>query len=414
MSLSTIAEALDALRAGKPVLVADAENRENEGDAIMAAEFATPEWIAWIVRNTSGFLCAPMSETLANHLDLPLMHRDNQDRLRTQYTVSVDASSGVTTGISAADRAHTLNVLANPASVATDLIRPGHILPLRANPGGVLARPGHTEATVDLLKLAGLTPVGVIAEMVSKDGTMMRLNELKEVGTREGLPVITIEQLAKHMTDSEIESLEPPIDRIRFEAEANVPTAHGQLRMRGYYDVKTGADHVALISGHPTGENVLVRMHSECITGEAFGSLKCECGPQLDFALDQIAADPAGGIVIYLRGQEGRGIGLLNKLKAYSLQEKGLDTVQANEALGLPSENREYGAAVAILRDLGVTSVRLMTNNPAKSSFLENAGIPVTGFVPVIVGQSAENLAYLETKRAKMGHMIPELPEVSA
>lgn len=414
MSLSTIAEALDALRAGKPVLVADAENRENEGDAIMAAEFATPEWIAWIVRNTSGFLCAPMSETLANHLDLPLMHRDNQDRLRTQYTVSVDASSGVTTGISAADRAHTLNVLANPASVATDLIRPGHILPLRANPGGVLARPGHTEATVDLLKLAGLTPVGVIAEMVSKDGTMMRLNELKEVGTREGLPVITIEQLAKHMTDSEIESLEPPIDRIRFEAEANVPTTHGQLRMRGYYDVKTGADHVALISGHPTGENVLVRMHSECITGEAFGSLKCECGPQLDFALDQIAADPAGGIVIYLRGQEGRGIGLLNKLKAYSLQEKGLDTVQANEALGLPSENREYGAAVAILRDLGVTSVRLMTNNPAKSSFLENAGIPVTGFVPVIVGQSAENLAYLETKRAKMGHMIPELPEVSA
>lgn len=409
MTLNTIKEALDALRAGKPILVADDENRENEGDAIMAAEFATPEWIAWMVRNTSGYLCAPMPETLANRLELPLMQRDNQDRLRTQYTVSVDASSGVTTGISAADRAYTLNVLANPSSKPTDLIRPGHILPLRANPGGVLARPGHTEATVDLLKLAGLQPVGVIGEMISKDGTMMRLDELKKVGLEEGLPVITIEQLANHLTEKSFDFHEPAQDRIRFEAEANVPTAHGPLRMRGYYDVKTGADHVALIAGNPSGDNVLVRMHSECITGEAFGSLKCECGPQLDFALDEICASPTGGIVVYLRGQEGRGIGLLNKLKAYALQESGLDTVQANEALGLPSENREYGAAVAILRDLGVTSVRLMTNNPAKSSFLQDAGIPVNSYVPIIVGTAEENIGYLETKREKMGHIIPDL-----
>lgn len=409
MTLSTIQEALDALRAGKPILVADDENRENEGDAIMAAEFATPEWIAWMVKNTSGYLCAPMTESIANRLDLPLMQRDNQDRLRTQYTVSVDASAGITTGISAADRAHTLNVLANPNSECGDLIRPGHILPLRATPGGVLDRPGHTEATVDLLKLAGLHPVGVIGEMISKDGTMMRLDELKQVGQEEGLPVITIEQLANHLTAESADLHEEPSERIRFEAEANVPTTHGQLRMRGYYDVKTGADHVALVSGNPTGDDVLVRMHSECITGEAFGSLKCECGPQLDFALDEICNDPKGGIVIYLRGQEGRGIGLLNKLKAYALQESGLDTVQANEALGLPSENREYGAAVAILRDLGVTSVRLMTNNPAKSSYLTNAGIPVNSYVPIIVGTAAENLGYLETKREKMGHIIPDL-----
>lgn len=414
MSLSTIAEALDALRAGKPILVADDENRENEGDAIMAAEFATPEWIAWMVRNTSGYLCAPMPDTLANKLNLPLMYRDNQDKLKTQYTVSVDAAEGVSTGISAADRAHTFNVLANPSSVPSDLIRPGHVLPLRANAGGVLTRPGHTEATVDLLKLAGLQPVGVIGEMVAEDGTMMRLNELMQLGKKEGLPVITIEQLVKHRTATPNFPDEIVSSRVRFEAEANVPTSHGPLKMRGYFDNKTGADHVAIISGNPTGEDVLVRMHSECITGEAFGSLKCECGPQLDFALDEIAKDPRGGIVVYLRGQEGRGIGLLNKLKAYSLQEKGLDTVEANEALGLPSENREYGAAVDILRDLGVKSVRLMTNNPAKSSFLIAAGIPVTGYVPVIVGQAAENLSYLVTKRAKMGHIIPDLPEVSA
>ena len=414
MSLSTIEEALAALREGKPVLVADAENRENEGDAIMAAEFATEEWIAWIVRNTSGYLCAPMTEQRANHLELPLMVLSNQDFLRTQYTVSVDAAEGVTTGISAADRALTLRTLANPVSTPESLVRPGHILPLRAHQGGVLARQGHTEATVDLLKLAGLTPVGVIAEMVSADGTMTRLPELKEIGKREGLPVITIEQIVEYRRSQDDFPEETVNDRIRFEAEAKLPTIHGDFRVRGYYDTRTTADHVAIIAGNPTGEDVLIRMHSECITGEAFGSLKCECGPQLDYALDEISASPTGGIVIYLRGQEGRGIGLLNKLKAYALQESGLDTVQANEALGLPSENREYGAAVAILRDLGVTSVRLLTNNPAKSSFLQTAGIPVNSYVPIIVGTAAENLGYLETKREKMGHIIPDLTKANA
>jgi 3,4-dihydroxy 2-butanone 4-phosphate synthase/GTP cyclohydrolase II len=253
-----------------------------------------------------------------------------------------------------------------------------------------------------------MNPVGVIGEMVAEDGSMMRLPQLIEIGQRENLPVITIEQMIEHIKTHPIEQTPNPNNRIRFEAEAKLPTSHGDFKVRGYYDTKTTADHVAIIAGNPTGEDVLVRMHSECITGEAFGSLKCECGPQLDFALDQIANDPKGGIVIYLRGQEGRGIGLLNKLKAYALQDTGLDTVDANIALGLPSESREYGAAVAILNDLGVKSVRLMTNNPAKSNFLNEAGITVNEFVPVIVGKADQNAQYLETKRARMGHFIPE------
>ena len=414
MNLSTIEEALAALRQGKPVLVADAENRENEGDVIMAAEFATPEWLAWIVNHTSGYICAPMTEQLANKLELPLMTVANQDTLRTQYTISVDAASGVTTGISASDRSKTLRILADPSSSPRDLIRPGHVLPLRAHKAGVLARAGHTEAAVDLLQLAGLNPVGVIAEMVELDGTMMRLPRLLEIGERDGLPVITIDQLIQHRLALP-ETIDNSIDgRIRCDAEATLPTTHGTFKVRGYYDLKTTADHVAIIAGNPTGQDVLVRMHSECITGEAFGSIKCECGPQLDFALDAIANDPRGGVVIYLRGQEGRGIGLLNKLKAYALQEQGLDTVEANLALGLPSENREYGAAVSILRDLGVTSVRLRTNNPAKSDFLTNAGIAVSEYVPVIVGQSAENAGYMATKAAKMGHMIPSVDTLAA
>ncbi len=408
MPLSTIEEALDALRAGKPVLVADDEDRENEGDAILAAEFASPEWIAWIVRNTTGFLCVPMEESRADQLELPVMWLKNKDPHSTNYTITVDATNRFSTGVSAADRANTARVLADPASVPDSLIRPGHMIPLRAHPGGVLERAGHTEATVDLLKLAGLTPVGVIGELVAEDGSMMRMPELQEIGQRDGLPVITIAQLIEHRKAQDTLVRDTPASRIRFEAEAKLPTTHGDFRVRGYFDTKTTADHVAIIAGNPTGDDVLLRMHSECITGEAFGSLKCECGPQLDFALDQIAADPAGGIVIYLRGQEGRGIGLLNKLRAYALQEQGLDTVEANLALGLPAEDREYGAAVAILRDLGVTSVRLMTNNPAKSAFLNEAGIKVNSFVPVIVGKSTQNEGYLETKRAKMGHLIPE------
>jgi 3,4-dihydroxy 2-butanone 4-phosphate synthase/GTP cyclohydrolase II len=408
MALATIEQALEALKAGKPILVADDEGRENEGDAIISAELITEEWMAWIVRNTTGYLCVPMEEARANELELPLMTTNNQDPHVTSYTVSVDASNRRSTGVSAAERANTANVLADPKSGPSDLIRPGHMVPLRAHPHGVKGRRGHTEAAVDLLKLAGMQPVAVIGEMVTADGSMMRMPELQEVGAREDLPVITVEQIVRYLDENEIVNVHNPANRIRFEAEANVPTTHGNFRVRGYYDTKTGADHVAIISGNPTGDDVLVRMHSECITGEAFGSLKCECGPQLDYALDMIAKDPKGGIVIYLRGQEGRGIGLLNKLKAYALQEQGLDTVEANLALGLPSEAREYGAAVSILRDLEVTSVRLMTNNPAKSGFLIEAGIPVNEYVPVIVGQVDENAGYLDTKREKMGHLIPE------
>lgn len=407
MTLATVVEAIETLKAGKPVLVVDHRNRENEGDAIMAAQFATPEWIAWMVKHTSGFLCAPMAESLANRLELPLMTNKNQDRFRTQYTVSVDAAHGVTTGISAADRAETLRVLANPDSIPAHLIRPGHVIPLRAHPDGVFGRPGHTEATVDLLKLAGLVPVGVIAEMVSENGEMMRLPELLEVGKKENLPVISIEQIFDYREIAELIPRDDSVQRIRFEAEAMMPSTHGTFRLRGYYDTRTTADHVAIIAGNPTGENVLVRMHSECITGEAFGSKKCECGPQLDYALDAIDNDPAGGVVIYLRGQEGRGIGLLNKLKAYALQDTGMDTVEANLALGLPSEAREYGAAVSILRDLGIKTVRLMSNNPDKIDALEMAGISVTEYVPIIVGQEDENASYLETKREKMGHILP-------
>ena len=408
MELATVEQALETLKAGKPVLVVDHRNRENEGDAIMAAQFASPEWISWMVKHTSGFICAPMAESLANRLELPLMTNNNQDRYRTQYTVSVDAAAGVTTGISAADRATTLRILAAPDSQPEHLIRPGHVIPLRAHPDGVFGRQGHTEATVDLLKLAGLVPVGVIAEMVSENGEMMRLPELLTVGEKEKLPVISIEQIFDYRELAEVIPRDDTVERIRFEAEAMMPSTHGSFKLRGYYDTRTTADHVAIIAGNPTGEDVLVRMHSECITGEAFGSKKCECGPQLDYALDRIATDPAGGVVIYLRGQEGRGIGLLNKLKAYALQDEGMDTVEANLALGLPSEAREYGAAVSILRDLGIKSVRLMSNNPAKIDALEMAGISVTEYVPIIVGQENENMGYLETKREKMGHILPE------
>ena len=408
LGLSTIDAALEALRAGKPVLVADDEGRENEGDAIIAAELVTPEWMAWIVKNTTGFLCVPMDEARANQLELPLMVLNNQDPHGTNYTITVDAANRTSTGVSATERANTSRVLADPNSTPDSLMRPGHMLPLRAHPGGVVARGGHTEAAVDLLKLAGMQPVAVIGEMVTADGSMMRLPELISVGAEHDLPVITVKQLVEFIQQNSIDRFENPNNRIRFEAEAQLPTTHGEFRVRGYYDIKTSADHVAIISGNPTGDDVLVRMHSECITGEAFGSLKCECGPQLDFALDAIDGDPRGGVVIYLRGQEGRGIGLLNKLKAYALQDQGYDTVDANLALGLPSENREYGAAVAILNDLGITSVRLLTNNPLKADFLDEAGIKVNSYVPVLVGDAAENAEYLKTKRDRMGHIIPE------
>ncbi|WP_308468060.1 GTP cyclohydrolase II [Rathayibacter soli] len=413
MSLATIPEALAQLRAGRPVIVADNESRENEGDVILAAELASQEWIAWTVRNTSGFLCAPMTNERADFLGLPVMVVDNEDVLGTNYTVSVDAADRLSTGISAADRAHTLRVLADPAATATSLHRPGHILPLRARDGGVRERGGHTEATVDLLKLANLTPVGVIGEIVADDGEMMRLPELIELGERESIPVITIEALIEYLDAmhgdtpvgvTPVEAI-PESARVIFEVETTVPTTHGPFKIRAYRDRMTGADHVAIVAGDTSATGMLVRVHSECLTGEAFGSLKCECGPQLNAALDTIQRD--GGVVVYLRGHEGRGIGLINKLRAYKLQEEGLDTLDANLALGLPIDARDYGAASAILEDLGIHSVRLLTNNPEKARQLQAHGTAVERMVPLIVGAGAENEHYLETKRDRMGHTLP-------
>lgn len=407
MSLSTIPEALEALRAGRPILVADDENRENEGDVIISAQLATPEWLAWTVRWSSGYVCAPMPADWADRLDLPPMVEVNQDARGTAYTVSVDAASGVTTGISAADRAHTLNVLADPESVPTSLIRPGHVLPLRAVDGGVRERAGHTEAAVDFMRLAGLEPVGAIAEVVAEDGSMMRLPGLLELGERDGIPVVTIEQLVAYLNETEpVEATPVPRRRVSLRAEANVPTSHGTFRFLAYKDRITGTDHIAVVSGEITDEAPLVRVHSECLTGEAFGSLKCECGPQLDAALDTI--DREGGIVIYMRGHEGRGIGLINKLRAYSLQERGLDTVDANLALGLPADARDYAAAAGILTDLGVEQVRLLTNNTDKVAQLRSFGLDVVEQVPLLVGVGPNNHQYLETKRDRMGHVIDE------
>lgn len=410
MSLATIPEALAELRAGRPVIVVDDESRENEGDVVLAAELASQEWIAWTVKNSSGFICAPMTNEIADRLELPVMVATNEDARGTNYTVSVDAADRLSTGISAADRAHTLRVLANRESTPASVNRPGHILPLRAVEGGVRERDGHTEATVDLLKLAGLTPVGAICEIVADDGEMMRLPGLLELGEREGIIVITIAALIDHLQefhcDQQLESPTPipESSRVIFEVETTVPTVNGSFRMRAYRDRMTGADHVAIVSGTPAASGTLVRVHSECLTGEAFGSLKCECGPQLDAALATIQRE--GGVVVYLRGHEGRGIGLINKLRAYKLQEDGLDTLDANLALGLPIDARDYGAATAILADLGIASVRLLTNNPEKVRQLEDHGIAVTERVPLVVGVGAFNEGYLETKRDRMGHTI--------
>ena len=410
MSLADIPTALLALREGRPIIVADDEGRENEGDIVIAAESASQEWLAWMVRQSSGFVCAPLTNEIADRLGLPPMVADNEDPRGTAYTVSVDAADRYSTGISASDRAHTLRILAAPASTPASLTRPGHILPLRAVDGGVRERDGHTEAAVDLLKLAGLTPVAAIAEIVDEDGEMMRLPNLIKLGEREGVPVITIENLIRFMEEKRCEAdpqavVEiPESTRVTFEVETAVPTAHGEFRVRAYRDRSTGADHVAWISGEPR-DGTIVRVHSECLTGEAFGSLKCECGPQLQSALDTIRVE--GGVVIYLRGHEGRGIGLINKLKAYRLQEDGFDTLDANLALGLPGDSRDYGAAVGILKDLGISSVRLLSNNPEKARQLEERGVTVTELVPLVVGVGEFNEGYLEVKRDRMGHSLP-------
>ncbi|NHN54994.1 3,4-dihydroxy-2-butanone-4-phosphate synthase [Calidifontibacter sp. DB0510] len=393
---ATIAEALDALRAGHPVLVTDDLDRENEGDVVLAAQTLSTEWVGWTIRHTSGYLCAPMTAERADELQLPLMVTDNADPLRTAYTVSVDAAAGVTTGISAADRARTAQVLADPTATAADLVRPGHLIPLRARPGGVLERRGHTEATVDLCRLAGLAPVGVIGELVHDDGSMMRRDDVADLAAREGIPVITIAALVEHRQRH---------DRVERVAVTSVPTAHGRFEAIGYRDRLTGDEHLALVSPRGLGDAPLVRVHSECLTGDALGSLRCDCGAQLDQALAQVASD--GGAVVYLRGHEGRGVGLLSKLAAYAAQDTGCDTVDAQVALGLPIDARDYTPAAAILHDLAATEIHLLSNNPDKRNSLRDRGIEVISVQPLVTRPTADNVDYLRAKRDRMGHDLP-------
>jgi len=410
--LGTIDEALEALRAGRPVLVADSPDRENEVDVILAAQHASPEWVAWTIRRSSGYLCAPMPAARADALDLPLMVPHSQDPRRTAYTVTVDAAAGVGTGISATDRARTLRVLADPASGRGDLIRPGHVLPLRAVPGGVLHRGGHTEATVDLCRLAGLEPVGAIAELVNDDGTMARLPDACALAEAEGLVVITIEEIVEyrlaHDDGVPWEGVDGPLrPRVQHTSSAFLPTRAGEFRVHGYRDLRTGDEHVALVPVGGLAERPVVRVHSECLTGDAFGSERCDCGPQLQESM-RLAAE-GGGVVVYLRGHEGRGIGLLAKLAAYALQDEGRDTVEANIDLGWPADRREYGAAAAILADLGATTVTLLTNNPAKVAGLRAHGIDVAQVRGLDVGRTPHNASYLATKARAMGHVLTGL-----
>jgi 3,4-dihydroxy 2-butanone 4-phosphate synthase/GTP cyclohydrolase II len=396
--LDPVERAVADIAAGKAVVVIDDEDRENEGDLIFAAQLATPELVAFMVRYTSGYICVPLSEANADRLDLPPMFRVNQDRRGTAYAVTVDAREGVSTGISASDRAHTIQLLADPSTNAADLARPGHIVPLRARDGGVLRRPGHTEAAVDLAVLAGLEPAGVLCEIVSeKDPSgMARGEELRVFADEHGLALISIADLIAYRR-----RFDKLVERV---AEARVPLRYGEFTAVGYSSSYDEREHVAFVFGDiGDGEDVLVRVHSECLTGDVFGSLRCDCGPQLDAALAAVARE-GRGVVLYVRGHEGRGIGLLHKLQAYQLQDAGADTFEANVALGLPADARDYGTGAQILVDLGVRTMRLLSNNPAKRAGLEGYGLRIIGQVPLPTHQNPHNLRYLQTKRDRMGH----------
>jgi len=399
-----IADALAAIRNGESIVVVDDENRENEGDLICAAQFATPEQINFMATEARGLICLAMEGERLDALDLPLMVDRNTDSNQTAFTVSVDAGpeNGVSTGISAEDRARTIQVAIHPHTRPNDLRRPGHIFPLRAKQGGVLKRAGHTEAAVDLARLAGLYPAGVICEIQNSDGSMARLAQLAVYARRHGLRLISIADLIRYRLDTE--------RFVRRQAEATLPSAFGDFRAIGYRNELDGSEHVAIVKGQPEAavEPVLVRVHSECLTGDAFGSLRCDCRPQLEAALRMIEA--AGeGVVVYLR-QEGRGIGLINKLKAYSLQDTGLDTVEANERLGFPADLRNYGVGAQILSDLGVHRLRLITNNPRKIAGLGGYGLKVEDRVPLVMDAGSHNAAYLQTKRIKLGHLMGDGP----
>jgi 3,4-dihydroxy 2-butanone 4-phosphate synthase/GTP cyclohydrolase II len=399
--LDPVERAIADIAAGRAVVVVDDEDRENEGDLVVAATKVTPALMAFLVRHTSGVVCVPMEGAELDRLRLPPMTVVNEDRKRTAYSVSVDARDGISTGISAADRARTVRVLVDSATEPFELTRPGHVFPLRAVEGGVLRRAGHTEAAVDLARLAGLTPAGVIAEVVDEDGSMARLPRLREFADEHGLALVSIADLVAHRKRTEA-----LVERV---AEAKLPTRYGDFRVLGYRSAVDGAEHVALVRGEiGTGTEVLVRLHSECLTGDVFGSLRCDCGPQLDAALRTVA-DAGRGVVVYLRGHEGRGIGLLHKLAAYGLQDGGRDTVDANLDLGLPADARDFSVGAQVLGDLGVSSVRLLTNNPAKVAGVEEQGLTVLEQVPLAVHPTPENIGYLRTKRDRMGHVIPGL-----
>ncbi|GAA1753247.1 bifunctional 3,4-dihydroxy-2-butanone-4-phosphate synthase/GTP cyclohydrolase II [Luedemannella helvata] len=400
-----IERAIKDIAAGRAVVVVDDEDRENEGDLIFAAELATPQLVAFMVRHTSGFICAPLTESDADRLELPPMYYTNQDRRGTAYTVTVDAREGISTGISAAERAHTIRLLADPATRPTDLSRPGHVVPLRARAGGVLRRPGHTEAAIDLAVLAGLRPAAVLCELVNDDGTMQRMPDLRRFASEHDLTLITIADLIAYRRHTEKQ-----VERV---AEARMPTPHGVFRAYGYTATHDNAEHVALVYGDiGDGLDVLVRVHSECLTGDVFGSLRCDCGPQLQAALARVAEE-GRGVVLYVRGHEGRGIGLMHKLQAYQLQDEGRDTVDANLDLGLPADARDYGTGAQILADLGIQTMRLLTNNPAKRAGLEGYGLTVAGREALPVRPHPENVRYLRTKRDRMGHILDDLDQLA-
>ncbi|MHB1328456.1 MAG: bifunctional 3,4-dihydroxy-2-butanone-4-phosphate synthase/GTP cyclohydrolase II [Gemmatimonadales bacterium] len=399
MSFGTIEQAISDLRNGKCIIVADDEDRENEGDLVAAAELVTPDLINFMTIHGRGLICLTLTHERCDQLGLPQMTLENSESMGTAFTVSIDAERrfGVTTGISAADRARTIQVAIRPETQPNDLRRPGHIFPLRARPGGVLQRVGQTEAGVDLARLAGLNPAAVICEILNPDGTMARRTELFEFAERHGLTFVTVAQLvAYRLTQERL------VHRI---AEARLPTPHGVFRIVGYRNDVDGAEHVALVYGDAEGQpNLLVRMHSKCLTGDVFHSLRCDCGEQLDAAMRQVA-DAGRGVIVYL-DQEGRGIGLLNKLRAYELQDKGADTVEANQDLGFAPDLRNYGIGAQILRDLGLTTIRLMTNNPRKVVGVDAYGLSIVERVPLVLPATDDNRAYLATKRDKLGHLI--------
>ena len=402
MPLARVEEAVEDVRAGKMVVVVDDEDRENEGDLIFAAEKVTPEHVSFMVRYCSGIICVPMEAGRLEELNLPLMSPENSEAMGTAFTISVDAREGTTTGISAADRAATIRALIDPSKKASDLARPGHIFPLRYTPGGVLRRAGHTEASVDLARLAGLYPAGVLCEVVNEDGTMARLPDLEAFAEGHGLKVVSIADIIKYRRRNE-----KLVQRV---VEARIPTAYGTWSAIGY-ESHDGRTHVALVKGEPAGkDDVLVRVHSECFTGDVLGSIRCDCGSQLNAAMRKIEEE-GQGVVVYIRGHEGRGIGLRHKLEAYALQDGGLDTVEANVELGFSPDSRDYGVGAQILVDLGISTMRLLTNNPTKRAGLEGYGLEIVDRVPLESSPNPENLRYLQTKREKLGHLLDALAE---